>query len=373
MNAPGDPLWRATFQPDSSIDDLNALRGTFLTQRAEVAVQTLKECNALLEAEGLESLPRRLLDAGAPGLDVDALVLNDPVFGVWLRFFLRAKANGRVREMGVHVLMLKSVLEDVERRLTGKAQAYVPGSLIAVEQWRLHEYLIAATPPSYDFTNFAEPNEEGPIVGHPLGMQADVLGHAMKGIDSAWPELANQITEFIRIIGYLPDATFRSCSAARYSGVVYLGNMDQSILDLEESLVHEAGHQVLYRLGEITRLTRPGTPMEADYVLPWSGSRRDLFGYFHAYYIYVLLIKYYWRRAKLNDRYALDCKQRAILIMAGTILATPVLKADHNLSDQGRVIIELLAGEVEALHAELRVDMKAEQEKSDAKKQESGV
>lgn len=86
-------------------------------------------------------------------------------------------------------------------------------------------------------------------------MQAGLLGSALKNIETAWPELHAQIEECVRIFGYLPDAAFRSCSAARYSGIVYLGNMDESLLDLEESIVHETGHQVLYQLGEMTRLT----------------------------------------------------------------------------------------------------------------------
>ncbi|SVJ79032.1 HEXXH motif domain [Klebsiella pneumoniae] len=149
-----------------------------------------------------------------------------------------------------------------------------------------------ATPPTYDFSRApSSSGEEGRTIGHPLRMQAGLLGSALKNIETAWPELHAQIEECVRIFGYLPDAAFRSCSAARYSGIVYLGNMDESLLDLEESIVHETGHQVLYQLGEMTRLTLPQTPLEANYVLPWSGSRRDLFGFLHAHYIYALLVK----------------------------------------------------------------------------------
>ncbi|MDF5808504.1 HEXXH motif-containing putative peptide modification protein [Pseudomonas aeruginosa] len=168
-----------------------------------------------------------------------------------------------------------------------------------------------ATPPTYDFSRApSSSGEEGRTIGHPLRMQAGLLGSALKNIETAWPELHAQIEECVRIFGYLPDAAFRSCSAARYSGIVYLGNMDESLLDLEESIVHETGHQVLYQLGEMTRLTLPQTPLEANYVLPWSGSRRDLFGFLHAHYIYALLVKYYWRRANLDGREAAECRGR---------------------------------------------------------------
>ena len=72
---------------------------------------------------------------------------------------------------------------------------------------------------------------------------------------------------------------------------------------------------------------------------------------------------FYWRRAKLGGQYALDCKQRALLIIAGIIVATPVLRADSNLSNQSRVIINLLADEIEALYAEICSDTKLETEK----------
>ena len=238
MTKPVEPLWRTTFQPDHSFEDLNTLREAVLAKRSKIATETLKDCITVLQSSSFESFLSSLLDVDLHKSAVSALVFNDPVFLIWLRFLLRAKANGRPQETVVHLLMLKTVLQDVERRLTGKAQAYISGSLIAVEQGHLHEYLRAATPPSYDFTHFVEPNKEGVLVGHPLRMQVDMLSHAMGGIKAAWPELADQVPEFVRIIGYLPDATFRSCSAARYSGVVFLGNMDESLLDKKRSEEH---------------------------------------------------------------------------------------------------------------------------------------
>ncbi|EOZ4753919.1 HEXXH motif-containing putative peptide modification protein, partial [Pseudomonas aeruginosa] len=206
----------------------------------------------------------------------------------------------------------------------------------------------------------------GRTIGHPLRMQAGLLGSALKNIETAWPELHAQIEECVRIFGYLPDAAFRSCSAARYSGIVYLGNMDESLLDLEESIVHETGHQVLYQLGEMTRLTLPQTPLEANYVLPWSGSRRDLFGFLHAHYIYALLVKYYWRRANLDGREAAECRGRALLILSGCLKATPMLQGDANLTEQGRIIVERLAEELAELDGEIRGRVRHEREKANA-------
>jgi HEXXH motif-containing protein len=141
--------------------------------------------------------------------------------------------------------------------------------------------------------------------------------------------------------------------------------MEESVLDLEESIVHEAGHQILYRLGELTSLTRPGTPVEGNYVLPWSGSQRDLFGYLHAYYIYALLVKYYWRRGKRADRYALDSRLRAMIILQGSLTATTELIKDENLSDQGRLIVEELARELDQLKSEIQAEFGSRKGKRD--------
>lgn len=346
--AAGAP-WRSTFQPDRAPAELDALRQAYLAQRAQLAVEAVRTCTALLAQRKLPAPPGRLVEILGQDTPGRLLVLDDPVFAIWLRFFLRAFATGRSDELALHVAKLGDALADVERRLTGKAEAYAGGTAIAVERARLHPYVRAATPPTYDFD--AAPAEDA---GYPLALEADLIGHALDNIGTAWPELRDQVVEVIRILGYLPDATFRSCSAARYSGVVYLGTMDESLLDLEESIVHEAGHQVLYRVGELVPLTKPDTPVEAKYVLPWSGSRRDLFGYLHAYYIYALLTKYYWRRASVGDRYAMDCKQRAAFILVGSLAATPVLREDPNLSDQGRIIVEELAPELERLKSEIQ-------------------
>ena len=366
MNPNTDPLWQSTFQPDRGLEEFNALREAVLAQRTRLGRESLKQCNDVLKAAKAIALPDSLLDLLDREGEFTALVFDDPVFSIWLRFFLRAVANKRMNEVVLHVSKLPSVLEDVERRLTGKAKLYVPGLAIAVQREDLHSYVMAATPPTYDFTRLPSMPESGAIIGHPLGMQADVLHCALENIGTAWPDLHTQITECVRIFGYLPVATFRSCSAARYSGIVYLGNMDESLLDLEESIVHEVGHQVLYQLGELTRLTVPGTPLEANYVLPWSGSRRDLFGFLHAHYIYVLLMKYYWRRAKLNERDAPECQGRAILILAGCMKAAKMLEGDSDLTEQGKAIADQLSEDLDELSADMRKLYPAKQEAADA-------
>ncbi|MGP5757865.1 aKG-HExxH-type peptide beta-hydroxylase [Pseudomonas aeruginosa] len=365
--SPGtDRPWNSAFQPDRGLGAFHSLRKAILAQRTQLGLDALKQCDEVLRTAQEPGLPEPLLNI-REGEGGSTLVFDDPVYSIWLRFFLRASANRRTEELIRHISKLPSVLQDVERRLTGKANLYVPGSAIALQREDLHPYVMKATPPTYDFSRApSSSGEEGRTIGHPLRMQAGLLGSALKNIETAWPELHAQIEECVRIFGYLPDAAFRSCSAARYSGIVYLGNMDESLLDLEESIVHETGHQVLYQLGEMTRLTLPQTPLEANYVLPWSGSRRDLFGFLHAHYIYALLVKYYWRRANLDGREAAECRGRALLILSGCLKATPMLQGDANLTEQGRIIVERLAEELAELDGEIRGRVRHEREKANA-------
>lgn len=362
MNVDPDRLWQSTFQPDHDLTDFDALREDVLAQRTSLGLDALKKCNEVLTASKGSGLPESFLELMEGEQGSNTLVYDDPVFSIWLRFYLRALANRCEEELALHISKLATVFEDVERRLTGKAKVYVPGSLIAVQCADLSPYVMAATPPTYDFTRLPAWSGDDSTIGHPLRLQADLVRYALGNINAVWPELNEQINECVRIFGYLPDATFRSCSAARYSGIVYLGNMDESLLDIEESLVHETGHQVLYQLGELTRLTVPDTPLEANYVLPWSNSRRDLFGFLHAYYIYALLVKYYWRRAKLNEHDAYECHGRAMLILAGSLIATRTLKDETNLTEQGSIIVDRIAEELEALHAEVRKDFAKDEE-----------
>ena len=74
--------------------------------------------------------------------------------------FLRASANRRTEELIRHISKLPSVLQDVERRLTGKANLYVPGSAIALQREDLHPYVMKATPPTYDFSRAPPPPEK---------------------------------------------------------------------------------------------------------------------------------------------------------------------------------------------------------------------
>lgn len=346
-------IWRSSFHPDASPADMAAMRQAYLATRRDHGERMLALC-----AEVAPQVTRKAFDGGVLPLmetlpeKTDEL-FADPVFFTWAHFLNRAVVRQSGEEIQFHCNKLDEVIGRVKTRLAGEEAYYVSDTPIALQQDNIDPYVMAATPPSYDFETVLRSEKGMNGHGHPLPMQRDLIGFAMNNIERAWPDLKAQIVDVVKIIGYLPDATFRSCSAARYAGVTYLGNKDEGVLDIEESIVHEAGHQVLYRLAEVIPLVKDGTPQTSDYTLPWSGSKRDLFGFLHAFYIYVLLTKYFWRRAQAEVQNSRECVRRAVLIQIGSRLAVPMLLKDANLSDQGRVLVEELAADMIALEAEI--------------------
>lgn len=352
----------SSFHPDAKQNDVRALSRAFERSRQTKGEWCIAACSIAAPDTTRSALSKECLDwLDSKPHTINALYI-DPVFSTWMQFFLRATARQLADEIKFHAARLPIVLARAKQRLEGKDALYVGDTSISLQQMDIDPYLMAVTPPSYDFVKLlqgAEKNIEtnipaiGQKIGHPLPLQSELTSLAMLNIEKSWPALYVQIIDVVKIVGYLPDATFRSCSAARFAGVIYLGNMDERLLDIEESLVHEAGHQVLYRLAELVPLVKPDTPRTADYTLPWSGSKRDLFGFLHAYYIYTLLSKYFWHRASLNTSDAQDCLLRSLLILVGSLNAAEMLLDDANLSEQGRVLVKLLHQDMLSLQEQM--------------------
>ena len=177
-------------------------------------------------------------------------------------------------------------------------------------------------------------------------LYSEIIDRACNNIATTWPEMADYITSYVKVVCFLPNASFRSCSAERYNRVTFFGNMDEHILDIEENLVHETGHQILYCLSEVTDITVENTPRLPSYTLPWSGTKRDLFGYFHAFYIYVLLTKYFAKRAGQNSKYEQLAKIRAEGLIAGNQIAADELLNNEQLTEQAKAIIKALLSDM---------------------------
>ncbi|MGH9413713.1 MAG: aKG-HExxH-type peptide beta-hydroxylase, partial [Terriglobales bacterium] len=205
-----------------------------------------------------------------------------------------------------------------------------------------------ALPPSYEVPGDPAEQKTRSQLGHPLAFFRDVAGIALDRIQVVWPEAREYFGRLVYAVCYLPDAEFRSCSASRYTGVILISNRDCSVLDLEESLVHEAGHQLLYNIAEADPVTDDSS--DEQYRLPWSGRMRDFYGYVHAFYIYVLLAQYHERvmgcRAGPDGDFAAE---RVRHIVRGLVAALPDFQTNPHLTPRGRVLMDALALDVAGL------------------------
>lgn len=183
-------------------------------------------------------------------------------------------------------------------------------------------------PPTYSFSGRARET------AFTLNFFAEAADLAIRRIETVWPCVGAQMQSYIRLVVHVPDGDFRSCSAARYSGVVFLAAGDPTILSLEESLVHEWGHQVLYDAMELDPIVEEHDGPRI-FTLPWSGAERDLYGYFHAYYIYTLLASYAARILKGPATYR-KAEVRAARRLGKELLAgLAVAKADLENASEG--------------------------------------
>ncbi len=124
-----------------------------------------------------------------------------------------------------------------------------------------------------------------------------------------------------------------------------------SLLQLEESLVHEFGHQVLYEVMAWEPLLADGG--RGDYRLPWSGSHRDFYGYFHAFYIYLLLARYLERALSGGAHEPGEVRPLLDHIVSGLVEARDDLVADERFTPTGARMITALMCELDGLTARL--------------------
>jgi len=321
---------------------------TFFALQGELLTLYPEECDAsgflgaACEIIGLETGERRSL-------------VNHPVFQAWVGLALRA-VNARLTGTTNDLQPLRGLLDSFAGMLPRIREAVNNPRKPAFHRLDMDPLIAAVLPPSYVVPVDPAARQAALELGHPLGFFTDVTRVALDRIQSVWPQAREQFDRLVHAVCYLPGADFRSCSASRYTGVILISARDHSLLDLEESLVHETGHQLLYNIVEVQPVTDDAAANGVEYKLPWSKQVRDLYGYFHAFFIYVLLARYHER---VMDRPGPDAEAAAIRlrdILRGLVLAVPDFQASPHLTPQGKVLLQALAkdiGELEVRHRSL--------------------
>ncbi|WP_223484035.1 aKG-HExxH-type peptide beta-hydroxylase [Pseudomonas sp. A-RE-19] len=280
-------------------------------------------------------------------------IINDPVFQVWQGMTFRY-TNQVLTEKSEDTAMLEKMLiefPDVLARVKAKDKIRPVHDCPPLYRFDVDPLIAIATPPSYEFPKDEEARKQLERSGHPVRFFSDIVNIALLRMEHTWPACHERFKQLVKAICYLPDGLFRSCSASRYTGVILLSSRDNSILDLEESLVHEATHQLLYYIVEMCPVVAEGASREASFTLPWSGQKRDLYGYFHAFYVYIALVKYLERVRSRSSHELQQAQNRLAFIMRGLTRALPDLEASGDFTPQGRQLLENLVKEVRALES----------------------
>jgi len=209
---------------------------------------------------------------------------------------------------------------------------------IEIRRHDVDPLIAAISPPTYTFKSSPDSRLNNNENGYTLPFFRNVAEVTLGQIRATWPEIANRFSGVVHTLIHVPDGDFRSASANRYTGVVFLSSDDDSLLGLEESLVHEFSHQVLYRVMELDPLVLNST--DDNFQLPWSGSERDYFGFFHAFYVYIILALYYSRVAARRDRDRGFALARRREIVRGIEAAVPEIVSAGQFTSTGKIFVK---------------------------------
>lgn len=250
------------------------------------------------------------------------LLVADPLFFIWMRAVIAA-INGAAVTPSLVPLDLDYLLSHTDR-------AYL-------REPDVHPTVRFAIPPTYIFRKDFSPRRRDPDQS---GCYEQAIETALRRIDSRLPGFGQAFDLLVRNVLVLENADFRSCSADRYQGLLILGTSDQSLIEIEESLVHEFTHQILYALDDLNPLFL-NRDDQNEIELPWSGSVRNFYGFLHAAHVYLVLRDYYDRSIQMSDYDLAYCVERREVIQDGLVRALPILRQHlDSLSQAGRLFVE---------------------------------
>lgn len=348
-----DELFKGTtFLADSEPQRFLQLQEQVAKNRYTMFVALYAELSRLFAANSaLRVFFKQALDIILSPESVRNPLVAHPVFQIWsvltfrdVNYLLTGKTLDD-SEVKARLLEFPQVLQRIEAAQQARPDEQCP----PVYRFDVDPLITQVTPPSYDYPSDETTRRQLERAGYSKAFFRDVMQLALQRIKHTWPACHEQWQVLVKAVCYLPDGSFRSCSASRYTGVILLSSRDNSILDLEESLVHEATHQLLYNVVEVAAVVEPQASREVLYTLPWSGQQRDLYGYFHAFYVYIALVKYLER---VRDRPAQEMRraeQRLLFILRGLSKAQADFAAAPGFTAQGRELLGNLLQEVHRL------------------------
>lgn len=270
-----------------------------------------------------------------------AQLVQYPPFYIWFHHCIRSlRDNASTHHLRQTLYKNKDVIKGFHNSYTDSKVSKVRGTRILVQRYDIDPLVKELVNPEYQFPN-EQRQKELEKMFYPISFFADVLDLALERIKNTWPAAHEHVRKFVKIICQAPGAPFRSSSATKFAGVVFVSNAHKSIIDLEDSLVHECAHQVLYCVNEAYPLINWN--VERKFKLPWSGAERDWYGLIHATYIYVNLALYFDRLKGRSEVEQLWGHKRKVHIINGLVKAIPLIEENsYDLTPSGMEFFRVL-------------------------------
>jgi hypothetical protein len=265
---------------------------------------------------------------------------------IWLKLSLACDPSGD--DLKRRLFDLKRIMSSGDKGNEDEALT-IPGTRVEVARFDVDSLIAEAALPEYRFPDGPRQHEFEDAVVYPVAFFQQVVTLALERIKRAWPAAHEEFSKFVSVIIDMIDSGFTSYSGYQHVGVIFVSTDNSPLVAVEEYLIHEFGHQILYNVMELD----PVVVNEPDRIfrLPWSGRERDLCGYFHAFYIYMFLAHYLQRVTGRSKREQDRIADRLSHILKGLDRAAVELDAVNRFTPRGRHLFENLKKSLSAVAA----------------------
>src|ERR1041385_3760875 len=270
--------------------------------------------------------------------------VEHPLFRIWLRQATRSLDS--TGEMETTLSELSRVMEGFERDERRLLLETDDGS---IELLRLNPdpLLLNAVRRDYTFPNERRGRELEQAQMYPISLAVASVHGALERLKTTWFDAFRELFNFVKILVDLIDAKFTSYSSCELTGVIFISTNREPLL-LEEDLIHELGHQILENVMELDPLVIIEERGQT-FRLPWSGKEREIYGYLHAFFVYLMLYNYYGRVKTRSIEEQSTASDRLAQIGDGLVRAIPELEHANLFTPRGRELFQNLRNEARLL------------------------
>jgi hypothetical protein len=223
----------------------------------------------------------------------------------------------------------------------------IEGKTILVKRYGIDPLILEMSSPEYCLPDEKRKAEFEQNVVYPESLFREMFEISLERIKHSWYEVYRDFPNFVHIFIDMIDGDYTSYSAAEHVGVIFVSTDNSPLVALEEYLMHEFGHQILYHLMELHPIVND--KIKKTYKLPWSGNERDFYGYFHAFYIYILIGRYLEKVKYRSKREQRRISKRISHILSGLKETVNVFENSDGFTIEGRRLFENLKSEVRKL------------------------